>query len=453
MTPVDLSAAERLRVLRDVLGPLVAQGAIVRRPAVMAWAERRQSDRRLIGTLADLRHRHGGAPLVVRLGPRSIVLVSRPDDVARLLQGTPTPFSASTREKSAALGQFVPHGVLISSAAAREVRRPVNEAALDTGRAVHGDAELITKVVDREAEQLLSDARERGSLDWPAFTDAFQRCVREITLGPAARDDVALTSMLTALRRAANWSYLHPRRRRLRQELDARLHLYARGAPPRTLLGRAIARAEEDGTTTVADPAGQVGHWLFAFDAAGITVFRALAVLLSRPEDRDRVRAEGEDPSSDTTLPFTRACVLETVRLWPTTLVVLRESTEPTAWGGRELPAGTGFAVASAFFHRDRERLDFADAFTPGAWLDGRAADDWGIVPFSGGPAVCAGRDLVLLVASRWLTRLAAGDLSFDRSVYLARQALPVTVDHYGLRFRADGARGESSQPEEVAAG
>lgn len=438
-TPVDLGPAETFLVLRKVLGPLVAQGAIVRRPAVTAWAERRQADRDLVRTLGSLRDRHGGAPLVLRLGPRRIVLVTEADDVARLLQGTPVPFSAATREKRGALDQFVPHGVLVSTAAGRAARRPVNEAALDTGRPVHGDADLILKVVDREADGLLARARERGTLDWAAFTDAFTRAAREITLGPTARDDAPLTDTLAALRRAANWSYVLPRRKRLRRELDSRIRLYARGAPPRTLLGHALAHAEQDGTTDVADPAGQVPHWLFAFDAAGSTVFRALAVLASRPEARAAVLAEVTPPTSDDPplLPAARAAVLEAVRLWPTTLVILRDSTEPTVWGARELPAGTGFAIVSAFFHRDERRLQFAHEFTPGAWLDGRAADDWGIVPFSGGPAACAGRDLVLLVASSWLTRLVAGgklDLE-GRSRYLARDPLPATVDHLGLRF------------------
>ncbi|MGO2741371.1 MAG: hypothetical protein ACTIAP_10270, partial [Cellulosimicrobium funkei] len=64
-TPVDLTASETGRVLRDVLGPLVAQGAIVRRPRATAWAERRQVDRTSRRVLERLRARYDGAPLVV----------------------------------------------------------------------------------------------------------------------------------------------------------------------------------------------------------------------------------------------------------------------------------------------------------------------------------------------------------------------------------------------------
>ena len=90
----------------------------------------------------------------------------------------------------------------------------------------------------------------------------------------------------------------------------------------------------------------------------------------------------------------------------------------------------------SSFFHRDPQRLDHANAFVPEAWLDGRNDADWGLVPFSGGPASCPGRNLALLVTSHLLAGLAAHDLRVGRGRYLACDPLPATVDHLGLRFR-----------------
>jgi hypothetical protein len=69
-TPVDLTASETWRVLRDVLGPLVAQGAIVRRPRATAWAERRQVDRtarRLLDGLCALPARRRAHPTLAGL--------------------------------------------------------------------------------------------------------------------------------------------------------------------------------------------------------------------------------------------------------------------------------------------------------------------------------------------------------------------------------------------------
>lgn len=209
-----------------------------------------------------------------------------------------------------------------------------------------------------------------------------------------------------------------------------------RRAEPGSLIAHAAQAQHDRGV----DPVGQVPQWLFAFDAAGAAVLRALAVAASRPAVRDRLRAEAA--SAAAMQRYARGAVLESVRLWPTTLVVLRDSTAPTTWGDRELPTGTGFAVVSAHFHRDAERVDFADAWSPEAWLDGRADADWGLLPFSGGPVSCPGRNVVLLVAGRLLARLAEADLVFPRGRYLAADPLPATFDHYGARFHAvDPAR------------
>ncbi|MFD7025565.1 cytochrome P450 [Promicromonospora sukumoe] len=430
--PVDLGPAEATRVVTRVLAPLAAQGAIVRRPRMTAWAERHQTDRTARAVLMRLRARHHGAPLALRLGTRRLVVVTEPDDVRRVLDGTPEPFTPATKEKRAALAHFQPEGLLISSAADRARRRPFNEAVLQADQPVHGDAEPMVRAVERAAATLASAIRGTGRLDATTFADTWWQIVLEVTLGPRARADQELVDALGVLRGDANWSYLHPRRRELCRWLHHRIESYATTAEP----GSLVAAAHDRDPDTAP---GQVPHWLFAFDAAGAATLRALAVVQARPGERDRVlagaeaEAGGEGPAL---LPYGRACVLESLRLWPTTLAVLRDSTRPTTWGGRTLPAGTGFAVVSAFFHRDPERLEHADAWAPEAWLDGRNDADWGLVPFSGGPASCPGRNLVLLVASHLLARLAAQDLRTERGEHLARDPLPATVDHLGLRFR-----------------
>ncbi|VTR78218.1 cytochrome P450 [Cellulomonas hominis] len=436
-TPVDLGPVRSAAVAARVLGPLVAQGAIVRRPRVTAWAERRQTDRAAGALLRDLRREHGGAPVVLTLGPRRVVLPLDPADVGALLAGSPEPFTPATVEKRAALGHFEPDSVLISPSGRRPPRRLLNEQALDTSEPVHRDADPLLAAVDREAAELAAAVRAGGVLDWPTFAPAFWRLVRTVVLGAGARDDERVTDLMWTLRQDANWAYLRPRRPHLRQELAERLHQYVERAEPGSLVAHAAAASSGPGAAHGVDPVGQVPQWLFAFDALGAAVLRALAVATARPEVRDRLRAEAA--SGAAMQPYARGAVLESVRLWPTTLVVLRDATRPTGWGGRELPTGTGFAIVSAFFHRDRERLPFADDFVPEAWLDGRADADWGLVPFSGGPVSCPGRNVVLLVGSRLLTHLAGLDLGYARARYLAGAPLPATFDHYGVRFPLAG--------------
>ncbi|MCK0117182.1 cytochrome P450 [Isoptericola sp. S6320L] len=430
--PVDLSVAETASVLRSVIAPFVAQGAIVRRPRATAWAERHQTDRGAREVLAALRARYDGAPLSMRLGPRRMVVVTRPDQVRRLLQGSPDPYSPASLEKRGALKHFQPDGVLVSGHDERRVRRPLNEAALDADQAVHRNGRTVVDTVERGARELENQVRATGGLDAQQFARTWWSMVLEIVFGERARDDLGLVDLLDRLKRDANWSGLHPRRTRRRAELEQRIATHVREAAPDSLAG--VGREVDAGAV-----AGQVPHWLFAFDAAAATTLRALAVATARQEVRERLRDElaSADPEGPpAVLPYARACALEAVRLWPTTFAVLRDSVRATDWDGRTLPAGTGFVVVSSFFHRDPQRLDVADRFVPEVWLDGRADEDWGLVPFSGGPASCPGRNLVLLVTSHLLVRLAGLDLRVQRARYLADDPVPATVDHLGVVFR-----------------
>ncbi|WP_306745322.1 cytochrome P450 [Saccharothrix yanglingensis] len=212
-------------------------------------------------------------------------------------------------------------------------------------------------------------------------------------LGSFAREDTGLTDLLTSPRGDADWAYPHPRRTRLRERFERRLRVHLERGEPGSLAGAAPAD----------ELPGQVPHWLFAFDAAGTVTMRALAV-------------GGSDAAG----------VQESARLWPTTPMILRESTEPTSWHGTWLPERTTFAVFTPFFHRDPERLPFADRYAPGI----RPAGGPGLVPFSGGPGACPGRDLVLVAAGTMLDALRE-----HLAVPVLRGPLPATLDHFGLSF------------------
>ena len=188
-TPVDLTPSETGRVLRDVLGPLVAEGAIVRRPRMTAWAERRQVDRTARRVLGGLRERYDGAPLVVRIGPRRLVLATRPEHVERVLGGSPEPYTPASREKRGALAHFQPDGVLISPPDERAVRRPYNETVLDMREPVHADGDPMVAAVEREVRELTETVLARGRLGWDTFSATWWRVVRTVVLGRGARDD------------------------------------------------------------------------------------------------------------------------------------------------------------------------------------------------------------------------------------------------------------------------
>lgn len=413
---------DTLRVAGAVLAPILARGVIVRRPRMVALAERVDADRRVGDVLRRLADRYGPGPLLLRVPGRSVAVVLEPGDVRRVLAGAPSPFAPDSREKRASLAHFQPGGVLVSGGVARERRRRFVEAVLETDRPMHHLAGPIAAVLGEETGRL-----SPGPLDWDAFATMWWRVVRRVTLGDAARDDTRVTDLLRTLRQDANWAFLAARRTGTREEFGRRVRDYLAAGDPGSLAG---AIAHVDGTAGIR-PEDQVAHWLFAFDAAGMTTFRTLALLGTRP---GLARWATEDPDRPL-LPRLRACVLDTVRLWPTTPAILRDTTTETEWRGRTLPAGTALAVLTPFFHRDRRTLPYADTFVPEIWLDGRAAAQPALVPFSAGPARCPGEDLVLCTTSTLLAELCGRfDVRLANPAQLSpERSLPGTLDPFAV--------------------
>lgn len=395
------SVGETLGVLADVVIPLMARGAIVRRQRVVDALDRLDADRRAVRRLQRLRERYGRGPVLLRAPGRRLALLLAPDDVHRALGQTPDPFTPANLEKRAALSRFQPHAALISEGAARAERRRVNEDALQPERPIHRFGDEIVRKVAEEADALLDDARRAGTLTWDRFAPAWWRMVRRVVLGDAAREDHWDT--LATLRADANWAYLAPKRRGLRDEFLRRVEQYVQGAEPASLAS--LVASAPAGSY----PHEQVPHWLFAFDAAGMASIRTLALLDAYPEQAARARDEvgAADLSAPADLPFLRACVLEAVRLWPTTPAILRDTSAPTSWGSGTLPAGAAVLVFAPFFHRDDERLPYADSFSPDLWM-GEQDRDWPLIPFSEGPGVCPGRNVVLLTTSSLLAKVVA---------------------------------------------
>jgi cytochrome P450 len=210
------------------------------------------------------------------------------------------------------------------------------------------------------------------------------------------------------------WSFLGLSHARLRERFSDRLYTYAEDASPHSLIGT-LAQLSAQGSI---DAVGQVPHWLFAFDAAGMAALRAIAVLATHPEDR--YRCETGDLDQPQLRPFLRSCVLESVRLWPTTPAIPRELTADTTFGeGTRFNSGSSVLIATPAFHRDPALLPFANDFVPDVWANGRAEEYPQLVPFSAEPAECPGRNLVLFVTSTDIAHLLS-------MVHLELQSTPV---------------------------
>lgn len=426
--------ADSLAVGASVVGPMLGQGVIIRRPGVMRWAERLDTVQSAVRCMQRLEKKYGDGPLLLRVPGRKHALIFSTDNVRRVLEATPEPFATATREKIASLAHLQPEGALISHGDERDKRRHFNEEVLGNNQPVHCLAGQLLKVIETEVSDWL-DTHPADTLDWASFTEFWFPLVQRLIFGEQARNDTGLREMIDRLRKDANWAFLHPKRDALREELHATMRAYLR-QPERGSLAELIARMPADPDFM---PEHQISHWMFAFDPAGMTVFRALAMLSSHPDYYRKAEREIETHSGENRayLPFLRASILETLRLWPTTLVILRETTRDTQWDEGVLPKGTSIAIFAPYFHRDNKYVESPHQFIPERWEADQPADNWPWVPFSGGTGKCPARHLVLLVTSAALAVLVKkrrfrlkAPIPIDPA-----EPLPFTLNHFTLQF------------------
>ena len=422
--PAAASFFDTLRVVRSVLAPTIAKGVIKRRPMMEATAEHRHLDARAVQLMQRLRAKYGDGPLKLRIPFRPQVLLLNAAHVAQVLDGAPTPFNPASKEKRSALAHFEPGNVLISEPERREELRPAHEEALATNTRLHPFHDRFQAIIGEEFQDLLSLSAADARVGWKDFSQPWFRVVRRVVLGDRARDDTNLTEILDDLRRRANWAFAVPANRKKLEEFQMRLATYLQDPEP----GSLISRLPRDRGLQLES---QVAQWLFAFDAAGIASFRALALVGCHPETQEALRQESDLAPNDRR--FARAIFLDTIRLWPTTPAVLRELTEEAEIGGTMIRKGTGVIIFAPFFHRDDERLAFAHRLNPAPWVDQEAAAPKGLVPFSAGPAMCPAHNLVPMLGSLTIgTFLQKAELSLLQPM-LKPDHLPASFNHFEI--------------------
>ena len=192
--------------------------------------------------------------------------------------------------------------------------------------------------------------------------------------------------------------------------MDERIRGYVDAAEPGSLVSLFPSAPQAQET----NPNGQVPFWLMALEAVRTVVANALALLATYPAAR--AEAVEEIAAADAThgrgtvigladLRFVRACVQESVRLWPAAPTLVRRTTTDTEWHGTTVRAGTRVLIPAAVFHR-AQRFPYANRMAPEIWLDGSGDSESSFNLFSRGGAQCAGRNLALVLATASLAEL-----------------------------------------------
>lgn len=435
------SPVEGIRFTAQVGLPNVVLGLFKKREDLSSLAGVVAADHLAYRFVHGLVKKYGPDPFYVRVATEEALLVHHPVDLRIVLGGSPSPFASDPEAKKKGMSAFQPDALTLSRDDLWENRRRFAEAVLDTDKPMHGQAATYLKVVAAEAKVLLAlDA----PLEWDDLNKAFQRITRRVVFGDAAAEDHALTELLGELMAAGNKMPGKPADGY--DELIERISLYI-AKPGRGSLASLVAAAPSDSRTEVA---GQLIHWLFAMgDTLPANLFRALALLATHPLQMAEVRAElkglklrsAADVASTT---YLAGCIQEAMRLWPTTALFGRVTTEDVRFpNGEVVPAGTQVLIHNLFNHRNRDRLDYADRFAPEEWQSGDAERDWAFNFFSHGPQGCPGAGLSIFLGQALLAHLIKGSTPkvIGRGLDPGKP-LPYTLDIYRLRISLSKASG-----------
>lgn len=170
--------------------------------------------------------------------------------------------------------------------------------------------------------------------------------------------------------------------------------------PREDFFGQLISALEEGGLSE-RELSDQLFTVLFpAYENVGVTLAFALFSLACSSTVQQRFHEELEEVpglGKVEEYPVTEAIIKETLRLYPPSFEILKETTEDVTLAGYRIPEESQIIVPILQVHRDSRWWDAPDDFRPDRWLSGEpAAPESAYLPFSGGARACLGREFAM---------------------------------------------------------
>ena len=206
-------------------------------------------------------------------------------------------------------------------------------------------------------------------------------------------------------------------RQELRDFLTSNIPL-RRGTDKKDMFSRYCNAQDEDGEyLDDEDIDGHIAFLLFAaFDTTTSALTNILYYLGKNPEWQDKVRDEifgvnNEMPTFDdmAEMTLTEYVFQETLRFYPSVMILNRRTTRDVHVAGYDLPANTVIMISPPFTHRMEEWWSNPLEFDPMRFSPERAEHKnhgFNYVPFGGGAHKCIGMHFAMMNAKLYLFRL-----------------------------------------------
>ncbi|MEM7116160.1 MAG: cytochrome P450 [Chloroflexota bacterium] len=239
-------------------------------------------------------------------------------------------------------------------------------------------------------------------------TDILQQCFEQVSEYAVYRSStvVKLPAWLPLpLFRRTRWA-VTMREKLVSELVEQRL---ASGQPQDDLLDMLIAANLEDGTTFSAqDIVHEMISIIFAgHETTSMTLTWLFYLLAQYPEVEARIRDEigevlnGRLPTLNDLpkMPYTNWVVQETMRLYPSVYVTIRDAIADDELGGYSIPAGTQFVVNIRGLHRDPRYWQQPERFDPERFDPPRHNNrpKGAYIPFLTGPRKCIGDSFAMM--------------------------------------------------------
>ena len=389
--------------------------------------------------------RHFREPQLYGKGPLgAMIVVSHPEGVRHVLTENAANYEKGDLQRRV-LGPMLAEGLLLTEGDDwRRVRRilaplftpartqrlavrmgEVCARRVEGWRLNHGarvlniDSEMSGLTFDILSATLFSDSLEGDAA-------GFEKALNQY-LDVGARIDpldvMAAPAWIPRLGRAASVGSAKFFEKRVSSLVTRRRALIESGAeaPDDLLSALLLARDEEDGAAlSDREVAANILTFILAgHETTARTLGWALHLISRSPEAAAHLRAEADafdltDPKWADALPWTRAVIEESMRLFPPAPTLARRALAPDVIGGQAIEAGTSVAISPWVLHRHEALWDEPDAFRPERFLPAnrKKIDRYAYIPFSAGPRVCIGAAFAMQEAMIALaTLLRAADV------------------------------------------